>query len=159
MTEATGTARARFEAARPAALAAAVCLLAASLVALPGCAGTSPDEFVEEPGVTVRIELTSGASMSGTLIGMEEGALVVDRSVPKSTGLEVVRRDGVDIVYLHGAPVGTAVEIRDVDVLVRERMDFFEIADVRVVSKAYFGWGTGIAAVLAFLLVRVLEDI
>lgn len=99
VTEATGTARARFEAARPAALAAAVCLLAASLVALPGCAGTSPDEFVEEPGVTVRIELTSGASMSGTLIGMEEGALVVDRSVPKSTGLEVVRRDGVDIVY------------------------------------------------------------
>lgn len=51
------------------------------------------------------------------------------------------------------------MEIRDVDVLVRERMDFFEIADVRVVSKAYFGWGTGIAAVLAFLLVRVLEDI
>jgi len=43
--------------------------------------------------------------------------------------------------------------------VVRERLAFFEIDDVRVVSRAYFGWGTAVAAVLAFLLVRVLQDI
>jgi hypothetical protein len=153
-----GTARGPLVIARPAKLVLTVCLLAASLAAFSGCAGTSPDEFVEEPGVTVRVDLTSGESMSGTLIGIEDGELVLDSSVPKSPNVEVVRRDGVDIVYLHGAPVGRAVEIRNVDIVVRERVGFFEIDDVRVVSKAYFGWGTGIAAALAFLLVRVLED-
>lgn len=153
------TARVLPGAARPAGFVLAASLLVVSLVTLSGCAATSPDEFVEEPGVTVRVDLTSGGSISGTLIGIEDGALVVDRSVPKSTGLEVVRRDGLDIVYLHGAPIGSAVEIRDIDVLVRERLGFFEIDDVRVVSRAYFGWGSGVAAVLAFLLVRLLEDL
>jgi hypothetical protein len=134
-------------------------LLSVTLVALCGCAATSPGEFVEEPGVTVRVDLTSGESMSGTLVGMEDGSLVVDHSVPKSPAVAVVRSDGVDVVYLNDAPIGRAVEIRDVDIVVRERLDFFEVEDVRVVSKAYFGWGTGIAAVLAFLLVRVLEDV
>ncbi|MCK4408689.1 MAG: hypothetical protein KAW67_01300, partial [Candidatus Eisenbacteria sp.] len=95
----------------------------------------------------------------GTLIGMEDGVLVVDRSVPKNPNVTVVRNDGVDIVYLHGTPIGRAMEIRDVDIVVRERLAFFEIDDVRVVSGAYFGWGTAVAAVLAFLLVRVLQDI
>ena len=126
---------------------------------LCGCAASSPGSFEEEPGVTVRVNLTSGESMSGILVGMEDGSLVVDHSVPKSPAVTVVRSDGVDIVYLNEAPVGEAVEIRDVDIVVRERLAFFEVADVRVVSKAYFGWGTGIAAVLAFLLVRVLEDV
>ena len=142
---------------RTAAIGAAV-LSVALLTALSGCAGTTPAEFVEEPGVTVRVVLTSGGSMSGTLVGMDDGTLVVDHSIPKSPRVSVVRNDGADIVYVDDAPVGTAVEIRDVDILVRERLAFFEVADVRVVSKAYFGWGTGIAAVLAFLLVRVLED-
>jgi len=133
-------------------------LLSALLAALCGCAGSSPSDFVEEPGVTVRVNLTSGESMSGTLVGMEDGSLVVDHSVPKSPAVTVVRSDGVDIVYLNDAPTGRAVEIRDVDILVRERLAFFEVADVRVVSKAYFGWGTAVAAVLAFLLVQILED-
>jgi hypothetical protein len=158
VTGAFMAARVVFAAARPTTLVLAVGLLAASLIALSGCAATTPENFVEEPGVTVRVDLTSGESISGTLIGMDEGALVVDRSVPKSPSVTVVRRDGVDVVYLRGAPIGSAVDIRDVDILVRERLAFFEIADVRVVSKAYFGWGTGIAAVLAFLLVRLLED-
>jgi len=143
---------------RTAAIGAAV-LSVALLAALSGCAGTAPAEFVEEPGVTVRVVLTSGGSMSGTLVGMDDGTLVVDHSIPKSPRVSVVRNDGADIVYVDDVPVGTAVEIRDVDILVRERLAFFEVADVRVVDRAYFGWGTGIAAVLAFLLVRVLEDL
>ncbi|MFH1689839.1 MAG: hypothetical protein ABIE42_06320 [Candidatus Eisenbacteria bacterium] len=153
-----GAARGVFASVRPTTLVLTAGLLAVSLVMLSGCAATTPGNFVEEPGVTVRIVLTSGDSMSGKLIGMDDGALVVDRSVPKSPNVTVVRRGEVDVVYLDGAPIGSAVDVRDVDILVRERLAFFEIADVRVVSKAYFGWGTGIAAVLAFLLVRILED-
>jgi hypothetical protein len=133
-------------------------LLAGFITMLSGCAATAPGDFVEEPGVTVRISLTSGDSISGTLIGMEEGVLIVDRSVPKSSNVTVVRHGGVDIVHLDGAPIGTAMEIRNVDIVVRERLAFFEIDDVRVVSGAYFGWGTAVAAVLAFLMVRVLQD-
>jgi len=180
--------------ARPIKLILVAGALVGFIAMLSGCAATTPGSFVEEPGVTVRIALTSGGTISGTLIGMEEGVLIVDRSVPKSSnvtvrialtsggaisgtliGMEegvlivdrsvpkssnvtVVRRDGVDIVYLDGIPIGTAMEIRDVDIVVRERRAFFEIDDVRVVSGAYFGWGTAIAAVLAFLMVRVLQD-
>ncbi|MEA3408771.1 MAG: hypothetical protein U9Q95_00305 [Candidatus Eisenbacteria bacterium] len=133
-------------------------LLLGLITMLSGCAATTPENFVEEPGVTVRVVLTSGDSFSGTLIGMDDGVLIVDRSVPKSSDVTVVRSDGVDIVYRDDTPIGSAVEIRGVDILVRERLAFFEIDDIRVVSKAYFGWGTAIAAVLAFLLVRVLQD-
>jgi hypothetical protein len=134
-------------------------LVCVSLSTLCGCAATARHEFADDPGVTVRVRLASGGSVSGKLIGMEEGSLIVDHSVPKSPRVTVVRSDGSDIVYVDDAPVGTAVEIRDVDIVVRERLAFFEVADVHVVSKAYFGWGTGIAAVLAFLLVKVLEDV
>ena len=137
----------------------ALVALLALTVTLCGCAGSSPESFVEEPGVTVRVVLTSGESMSGTLVGMEDGSLVFDRSIPKSPDVTVVRSDEIDIVYLRDVPIGRAVEVRDVDIVVRERLAFFEVADVRVVSRAYFGWGTGVAAVLAFLLVRLLEDI
>ena len=159
MTEAHGSPRGVPATARSTALVLVAGLLVGFTTMLSGCAGTTPDSFVEEPGVTVRIALTSGDSISGTLIGMEEGVLVVDRSVPKSQSITVVRSAGVDIVYLDGAPIGRAVEIRDVDIVVRERFAFFEIDDVRVVSGAYFGWGTAVAAVLAFLMVRVLQDL
>ena len=144
--------------ARPIKLIIAAGVLVGFITMLSGCAATTPGSFVEEPGVTVRIALTSGGTISGTLIGMEEGVLIVDRSVPKNTNVTVVRKAGVDIVYLDGIPIGTAMEIRDVDIVVRERRAFFEIDDVRVVSGAYFGWGTAVAAVLAFLMVRVLQD-
>jgi hypothetical protein len=136
---------------------ALVVAVAACLVA--GCAGTAPSAYVEEPGVPVRVELGRGQTFSGTLIGIEGGAVLVDRSVPKSEYVSVVRRDGRDVVYVDGVAVGTAVEVRGVDILVRERLDFFEIERMEVVSRAYFGWGTGIAAVLAFFLVQILQDL
>ena len=158
MTEAHGSTRGVFATARSTKLILVAGLLAGFIAVLSGCAATTPENFVEEPGVSVRIVRTSGGSFSGTLIGMDDGVLIVDRSVPKSSDITVVRNDGVDIVYRDGTPIGKAVEIRGVDIVVRERLAFFEIDDIRVVSKAYFGWGTAVAAVLAFLLVRILQD-
>ncbi len=158
MNEAPGTTRGVFATARSTTFILVAGVLAGFITMLSGCATTTSRSFVEEPGVTVRITLTSGDSISSTLIGMEDGVLVVDHSVPKSSNVTVVRRDGMDIVYLDGTPIGTAEEIRDVDIVVRKRLAFFEIDDVRVVSKAYFGWGTAVVAVLAFLMVRVLQD-
>jgi hypothetical protein len=158
VTEAHGSIRGVSATVRSTRLILAAGMLAVSIVMLSGCAATSPENFVEEPGVTVRIVLTSGDSFSGTLIGMDGGVLIVDRSVPKSSSITVVRKDEVDVVYRDGTPIGRAMEIRGVDIVVRERLAFFEIDDIRVVSKAYFGWGTAIAAVLAFLLVRILQD-
>lgn len=158
MTEAHGSTRGVFVTVRSTKLVLVAGLLAGVIAMLSGCAATTPENFVEEPGVTVRIVRTSGDSFSGTLIGMDEGVLIVDRSVPKSSSITVVRNDGVDIAYRDGTPIGRAVEIRGVDIVVRERLAFFEIDDIRVVSKAYFGWGTAIAAVLTFLLVQILQD-
>ena len=126
---------------------------------LAGCAATRPGEFVEEPGVTVLVTLKTGESFSGTMRGIERGSLVVDHSLPKSQYLSVVRKDGSDVVYLHDVPVGTAVEVRTVDVLVRERLDFFEVEDIQVATRVYFGWGTALSAAFAFLAVQILEDI
>jgi hypothetical protein len=156
--EAHGSTRGVFATVRSTKLVLVAGLLAGVIAMLSGCAATTPENFVEEPGVTVRIVRTLGDSFSGTLIGMDEGVLIVDRSVPKSSSITVVRNDGVDIAYRDGTPIGRAVEIRGVDIVVRERLAFFEIDDIRVVSKAYFGWGTAIAAVLTFLLVQILQD-
>jgi hypothetical protein len=156
--KARATADGRYPAAWSSVRLIAAGLLVCSFAMFSGCASTTPDEFVEEPGVPVRVVLTSGGSVSGTLVGLEEGALIIDRSLSKSPQVAVVSKDGADVVYLNDVPIGTAVEIRAVDILVRERLDFFEVSDVRVVSKAYFGWGTGIAAVLAFLLAQALQD-
>ncbi len=156
--EASGTTRGVSATARSTTFVLIVGMLLGFITMLSGCAATTPGSFVEEPGVTVRIALISGDAISGTLIGMEDGVLVVDHSVPKSSNVTVVRREGVDIVYLDGTPIGTAAEIRNVDIVVRKRLAFFEIDNVRVVSNAYFGWGTAVAAVLAFLMVRVLQD-
>jgi hypothetical protein len=158
VTEAHGSTRGVFATVRSTKLVLVAGLLAGVIAMLSGCAATTPENFVEEPGVTVRIVRTLGDSFSGTLIGMDEGVLIVDRSVPKSSSITVVRNDGVDIAYRDGTPIGRAVEIRGVDIVVRERLAFFEIDDIRVVSKAYFGWGTAIAAVLTFLLVQILQD-
>lgn len=124
---------------------------------LAGCAGNVPTPYAAEPGVTVRVTLASGESFSGTLVGMEADGLLIDHSVPKSPRLEVVRKGGTDIVYVDGVPVGRAVEVRGVDVLVRQRFTFFDVQDVSVVSRAYLGWGTVVAAVLAFLLVELVR--
>jgi len=141
---------------RPAAGCALALLVA---VALSVCAGAPASRFVESPGVPVRVELSYGGTLHGELVGYEDGALVVDHALPKSEHLEVVRRDGTDIVYVSGVAIGTAVEIRDFDVVVREKLMSSEIADARVKTDTYLGWGTAVAAVLAFLLVKLLEDV
>jgi hypothetical protein len=134
-------------------------LLTASSMAMSGCAGARPDPLSEEPGVRVHVSLVSGESFRATLVAIEEGALVLERSRVRSERLSVTDRDGTQVVYVDGSPVGTVVAVRDVDVLVRERVAFFRIEDVRVVSRAYFGWGTAIAAVMAFFLVKILEEV
>lgn len=144
---------------RPGAPAVLVLLVVVAACLVSGCAGTAPSAFTEEPGVPVHVELEGGQTFSGTLIGIDGGAVLVERSVPKSQYVSVVRRDGRDVVYVDGVAVGTAVEVRGVDILVRERLGFFEIEEMEVVSRAYFGWGTGIAAVLAFFLVQILQDL
>ena len=67
--------------------------------------------------------------------------------------------NGADLVYLDGTRIGTAVEVRDVDVLVRERMAYLEVESIEAVTRGYVGWGTAIAAVLGFLLVHLLQDV
>ncbi len=139
--------------------AAGLTLIAAALALLAfGCAGTSPSDLVEEPGVRVRVALTSGEEFSGSLIGVEGGAYVVDHSIAKSERLRVVRENGTDLVYLDGTRVGTAVEVRAVDVLVRERLGYMEVESIEAVTRGYVGWGTAVAAALAFVLVRLLQD-
>jgi hypothetical protein len=127
--------------------------------ALSGCAGAPAWQFAEEPGVPVQVELRYGGTLRGELVGFEDGALVVDHALPKSEDLEVVRKDGRDIVYVAGVAKGEAVEIRDFDVVVREKLRPSEYDGARVRSRAYFGWGTAVAAVLAFFLVQLLEEL
>ena len=126
--------------------------------ALSGCAGAPAWQFADEPGVPVSVELRYGGTLGGELVGFEDGALVVDHALPKSEDLEVVRKDGTDIVYVSRVAVGEAVEIRDFDVVVRERLFPWEYDEALVRSGGYFGWGTAVAAVLAFFLVQLLEE-
>ncbi len=126
---------------------------------LSGCAGAPGWQFADEPGVPVRVDLRYGGVLEGELVALEDGALVVDHALPRSEHLEVVRMDGRDIVYVSGVAVGEAVEIRDFDVVVREKLFPSEYDDARVRSRAYFGWGTAVAAVLAFLLVQLLGEL
>lgn len=138
----------------------AACVIVFSIaVALSGCAVAPGARFAESPGVPVRVELSYGGTLHGELVGYEHGALIVDHALPKSEHLEVVRKDGTDIVYVSGVAIGTAVEIRDFDVVVRQRLLSSEIEDAGVASRAYLGWGTAVAAVLTFLLVKLLEEV
>jgi hypothetical protein len=134
-------------------------VVAVLVACLCGCAGSRPDPSSEEPGVRVEVLMSSGETFRATLLALEDGALIVERSRIRGESLSVVDRDGRRVVYVDGAPVGVAISVRDVDVLVRERIEFFRIEDVRVVSRAYFGWGTAIAAVMAFFLVKILEEV
>lgn len=136
-----------------------LCAVAGLLAgALSGCAGTPAWQFADEPGVPIRVELRYGGTLNGELVGFEDGALVVDHALPKSEDLEVVRMNGRAIVYVAGVATGEAVEVRDFDVVVREKLFPSEYDDARVRSRAYFGWGTAVAAVLAFFLVQLPEE-
>jgi len=134
---------------------AAVAVLAASLA---GCAASARHLFVHEAGVPVTVTTTDGERFSGRLISFERGGLVVDHSIPRSQELQVAREDGRDIAYVRGAAVGEAVEIRDFDVAVRQTFREDELARTDVATRAYVGWGTALAALLSFFMVRVIAE-
>ncbi len=138
---------------RPAGIALAVVL--ASMFALAtGCAPAG--RYVDDAGVDASMVLPEG-EISGTLVGYEQGALLVDRAYEKSVDLRVVRHDEVDVVYIDNVPIGPAVEVRDFDVVVRERIPLETVEDARVRRRALFGWGTLVAAVLTFALVQAVQ--
>ena len=116
------------------------------------------EPFLEYRAEVAPKRLVVVSALGGELVGFEDGALVVDHALPKSEDLEVVRKDGTDIVYVSRVAVGEAVEIRDFDVVVRERLFPWEYDEALVRSGGYFGWGTAVAAVLAFFLVQLLEE-
>ena len=133
--------------------------LAAFAAMLTGCASLEITQYSDEPGVSAAIITTEGGSFPATFIGTEDGQIVFDRSYPKTELLTVVERGGEPIVYVGRVAVGTAVEIREFDVLVRERHPFSRVEDVRVATSAYFGWGAVLGAVLTYTFVSLaLED-
>jgi len=142
--------------------ATGACPLAALsvLVALlGGCAAVGGWDYVDEPGVTVAARLADGSTFSGRLVALEDGALVVDRSIPKTDRVEVVRRRGEEIVLDGGVAVGTARESRTFDIVARQKIPHGEFRDLRVATRTYFGWGSLIAAGLAFLVVTAVEEL
>lgn len=133
--------------------------LAALAVMLASCASLEMTQYHDEPGVSATIITTEGKSFSATLVGTEDGMVVFDRSYPKSESLTVVERGGELVALVGRMAVGTAVEIREFDVLVRERHPFSRVEEVRVATSAYFGWGAVLGAVLTFAFVSLsLED-
>jgi hypothetical protein len=137
-------------------LAACVCAVAA-LGLLAGCAG-SGRLFVDEPGISADVALTDGEVISGRLMGYEGGALVIERALVKSEELTVVRKNGEAIAYVQNVPMGVAVEVRDFDIVVRQKIPLRNVEDAEVATRTLFGWGTAVAALLAFGLVQILQD-
>ncbi len=141
---------------RRSALAAAVVVAGMSLA---GCAGAPGWNFAEDPGVPADITLSRGGTVTGTLVELSGGAFVIDTSIERSENVRVVRKGGVDYVYVGGVVTGTAVEVRDFDIVTRQRISVGETEDLFVKARGYLGWGSAIAGVLAFFLVKVLEDV
>ncbi len=132
---------------------------AAFAAMLTGCASLETIRYSSEPGVSSTIITAEGRSFPATFIGTEDGQIVFDRSYPKTESLTVVERGGEPVVFVGRVAVGTAVEIREFDVLVRERHPFSRVEEVRVATSAYFGWGAALGAVLTYALVTLaLED-
>jgi hypothetical protein len=129
------------------------------ILMLTGCARPGPWPYTESAGVPASLRLADGSRVSGMLLSYEPGVLVLDCEVTRSEDLTVVRRDGRDMVLLSGVPVGTAVEIRDFDVVVRRSFPRGAVESVSLVRPAHVGWGTPVAAVLGFLLFQLLEDL
>ena len=129
----------------------------AVVAGLSGCASQGRN-YVDEPGVRTELKLADGTEYTGTLVAYEQGALLIDREIARGENVRVIRRDGVDIAYVDDVPIGTAVEIRDFDIVVRERIPMNGIEEARVGKRALFGWGTLVAAALTFALVQVIQD-
>ncbi len=123
-----------------------------------GCATTSGWYFADEPGVPVDMRLEGDETLSATLVELSNGTLVIDTSIERGEDVEVIRRGGVDYVYVRGVAAGTAVEIRDFDIVTRQRVPLCEADDLTVRSRGYLGWGSAVAGVLTFFLLRVVED-
>jgi hypothetical protein len=131
----------------------------ALVVLLAGCAAGPGARFEGRLGVPVRVTLADSTAYAATLHGLEAGALLLDREVPKSDDVVVVRSGGVDYVEMAGRVLGTAVEVRAFDIVVRESVAPEAVSRLDVRTRAYIGWGTAVAAVLAFALVLAIEDI
>ena len=125
------------------------------LSALSGCAVVPAPRFVDEAGVQVDVRLMSGESLHGRLVSLEPEGLAIEHALPKNEETSIVRRGGEDFVVVGGRTVGSAVEARAFDIVVRERVRPGDVEDLRVASRAYVGWGTLIAAVLSDSLVKV----
>ncbi len=131
----------------------------ALVATLTGCASLETSQYFDEPGVSATVITTEGRSFPATLIGTEDGQIVFDRSYPKTESLMVVERGGEPVVLVGRLAVGTAVEIREFDVLVRERHPFSRVDEVRVATSAYFGWGALLGAVLTYAFISLsVED-
>lgn len=131
----------------------------ASLLLLTGCASLGMTDYAPEPGVSATIVTAQGESFSATFVGIEDGQVLFDRSYPKTESLMVVERGGEPVVLVGRLPVGTAVEIREFDVLVRERHPFSRFDEIRVATGAYFGWGALVGAALTYAFITLaLED-
>jgi len=127
--------------------------------ALTSCASLELSEYLNDPGVSSTIITAEGESFPATFIGIEDGRIVFDRSYPKTESLRVVEREGEPVVFVGRWAVGTAVEIRDFDILVRERHPLPRVDEVRVATGAYFGWGALLGAVLTYAFISLaLED-
>jgi hypothetical protein len=137
-----------------------VLAISVALVVVAGLSGCALQggNYVDEPGVRTELKLSDGTEYTGTLVAYEQGALLVDREIARGENVRVIRKEGVDIAYVDDVPIGTAVEIRDFDIVVRERIPVNGIEEARVGKRALFGWGTLIAAAITFALVQVIQD-
>jgi hypothetical protein len=141
---------------RTARLRLRVAATAALAVALAGCAAGARPRFVDRPGVPVTVTTVGGERFSGRLVSFERGVLLVDRAIPRSDELVVMREGERNVAYIRGTAAGEAVEIRGFDVVVRQAFREDALAKTEVATRAYFGWGTAIAAVLSFFMVRII---
>lgn len=133
--------------------------LAAFAATLTSCASLEMTQYFDEPGVSATIITAEGERFPATFIGTEDGRIVFDRSYPKTESLTVVERGGEPVVLVGRVAVGTAVAVREFDVLVRERHAFSRVDEVRVATGAYFGWGALVGAVLTYAFISLaLED-
>lgn len=134
-------------------------LAAGVVVSLGGCAPGPAWQFADAPGVPVSVSVGEQGTATGTLVAYEDGAFIFERSYERGEDVEVLRRDGTDYVYVRGIVVGTLVEVRDFDVVTRQRISPGDVTTMGVKTRAYAGWGSVLAGVLTFFLVMVLGDV
>ncbi len=128
-------------------------------IATTGCAMAPGWQFADDPGIPVSLSIRNQGIASGSLVAYEDGSFIFERKYDRGEDLEVLRVGDTDYVYVRGVVVGTAVEVRDFDIVTRQRISPREVGAVDVKTRAYAGWGSALAGVLTFFLVMVLEDV